>query len=369
MRLSGALLLVCVVIASAGEARADADDPEGARRDFGDGVRLLQLGDFEGARRLFKQADAKHHAVSIVYNLGLAEERLGHVQAAVDAYEAYVSEAGDAGELSATAAVAIAQVKSRSTRLRIGTTPAGARLFVDGAPLIEASPAIWLVSAGHHVIVAQGNGWRAEQDVEARGVGDVVEVTMQPTANAAVPATAAPVPATSGERGETVTPPTHAPDGLVWGAAFALVPFHMFGAVNKDRGNGDGTTQMAAGGIVELGYVIADEVALLVRSLIAFGPDGEPTTLHMSGIGLSVRVARRVWLGASFIGGQLATEARSAPFQTDLVFGALFEATYAVISTRLGQWSVGVQPGFLLATEGYENPAIVLPVTFGFHAY
>lgn len=360
------------MIASAGEARADADDPEGARRDFAEGVRLLQLGDFEGARRFFKRADAKHHALSISYNLGLAEERLGHVQAAVDAYEAYVSEAGDAGELSATAAVAIAQVKSRSTRLRIGTTPPGARLFVDGAPLVEASPAIWLVSAGHHVIVAQGNGWRAEQDVEARGVGDVVEVTMHPSANAAVAAIPAPAPAPSserGERGETVTPPTQAPDGLVWGATFALVPFHMFGAVNKDRGNGNGTTQMAAGGIVELGYVIADEVALLVRSLIAFGPDGKPTTLHMSGIGLSVRVAQRVWLGASFIGGQLATEARSAPFHTDFVFGALFEATYAVISTRFGQWSVGVQPGFLLATEGYENPAVVLPVTFGFRAY
>lgn len=50
-------------------------------------------------------------------------------------------------------------------------------------------------------------------------------------------------------------------------------------------------------------------------------------------------------------------------------FAAAVSAALAVISTRLGQWSVGVQPGFLLATEGYENPAIVLPVTFGFHAY
>lgn len=360
----GAALVVGMVTFASRDARAD--DPEGARNDFAEGVRLLQIGDFVGARRSFKSADAKHHAPAIVYNLGLAEERLGHMQAAVDAYEAYVSETGDSGELSAAAAVAIAQVKTRSTRLRIGTSPMGARIFVDGTALAEPSPTVLLVSAGHHVIVAEANTWRGEQDVEARGTGDVVEVIVKASA---------PVPA---PRPDGVTdvvgvsdprPPFDGPDGLVWGATFALVPFHLLGAPNKDKGNGLGATQMAAGGIVEIGYALTDRVALLARSLIAFGPDAKPTTLHMSGIGLSIRAGSHLWLGASFIGGQLATRAKDANYQTNLVFGTILEASVAVITTRVGEWMVGFQPGLLLATEAYENAAFVFPFTFGFRAF
>src|SRR5687768_10008336 len=71
---------------------AHAGDVDAARKLFADGVKLYQQGDYEGARRLFKQAEAEHHAPAIVYNLALAEEKLRHPQAAVDAYEAYVAE-------------------------------------------------------------------------------------------------------------------------------------------------------------------------------------------------------------------------------------------------------------------------------------
>ena len=50
-------------------------------------MHLYQTGDWEGAARHFREADAEHHAPAIVYNLGLSEEKLGHPQAAVDAYE------------------------------------------------------------------------------------------------------------------------------------------------------------------------------------------------------------------------------------------------------------------------------------------
>src|SRR6185295_9464869 len=122
---------------------------------FAEAVKLYQAGDYEGARRLLRDADKEHHSPAIVYNLALAEEKLGHVQAAVDAYEAYVAEVGDQGALSSPAAIAIAQLKSRSTRLRIETTPPGARVIVDGTVLRETSPTSYLVPAGHHVVVAQ----------------------------------------------------------------------------------------------------------------------------------------------------------------------------------------------------------------------
>ena len=353
------------VLLSAWDSRAD--DAEGARRDFTEGVRLLQLGDFEGARRFFKKADAQHHAPSVTYNLGLVEERLGHAQAAVDAYEAYVAEAGESGELSAAAAVALAQVRARSTRVRIGTTPLGARIFVDGGALPEPAPTAWLLSAGHHVIVAQGNGWRAEQDVEAKGSGDLLEVLLaspEETSGSVVT-----MPAAPGNADRNEPPPTDAPDGLVLGAAFALVPFRMLGAQNPDRGNGEGATQVVVGGIVEGGYAVTERFELLFRGLVAFGRDARPSHLTLGGPGVSLRVGSRAWLGVSFVGGQLSTEAHFRDFHTDFAFGALAEATYTIVVTRYGEWAVGFQPGCLITDGAYTNTAFLFPFSLGYRFY
>src|SRR5262245_39392825 len=119
-RLPFALALALGMLAS---KSARADDIDAARKDFAEGVRLLSVADYEGARRMFKRADSEHHAPAIVYNLAIAEERLSHVHAALDAYEAYLAEVGDTGEFSPSAAIAIAQIRARSTRLRIETAP------------------------------------------------------------------------------------------------------------------------------------------------------------------------------------------------------------------------------------------------------
>jgi len=346
---------------------AHADDAEVAKRDFSEGVRLLQLGDFEGARRLFKKADAEHHAPSVVYNLGLVEERLGHVQAAVDAYEAYVAEAGDVGDLSAAAAVALAQVRARSTRVRIGTSPLGARIFVDGSALPEPAPTAWLISAGHHVIVAQGDGWRAEEDVEARGAGDLIEVVLRAPEGTVAAAPPAQAPLDTVEH--DATPKVTGPSELVLGAAFAVVPFRLLGAPNPDRGNGEGATQVAFGGVVEVGYAVTERFEVLFRGLVAFGRDARPSHMTMAGPGVSLRVGSRAWLGVSIIGGQLSTEAHFRDFHTDFAFGALGEATYAIVTTQSGEWSVGFQPGCLLTDGTYQNTAFLFPLSLGYRFY
>ena len=180
------MVLAALVSSVASDARAD--DVEAARKDFAEGVRLYQRGDYEGARRLFKKADTEHHAAPVLYNLARTEERLLRAQAAVDAYEAYVGDAGEGGEFTGAAVVAITQIKARSTRLRIETRPTGARIFVDGFPLSESSPTTFLVSAGHHVVVAQGEAFRAERDVEVTGNGDSLSVTLEaPLSDASAP--------------------------------------------------------------------------------------------------------------------------------------------------------------------------------------
>ncbi|MEA2750040.1 MAG: hypothetical protein QOI41_4183 [Myxococcales bacterium] len=362
---------------------ARADDLESARKDFAEGVRLYQRGDYEGARRLFKKADAEHHAAPILYNLARTEERLLRPQSAVDAYEAYVAEAGESGELTGAAVVAITQIKARSTRLRIETKPSGARIFVDGSPLAESAPTTFLVGAGHHVVVAQGEGFRAERDVEVQGNGDSLGVTLEgPVTDASAPPALAPsptsttkepvVPAPSPSDARALpvapAPPPPAPDGFVWGAAFTVAPYHLLGAASGQP-NAEPKTQVLAGAILEAGHAVTERFEFLARGFLALGPDGKPSYAIMGGPGLSLRIGSSVWLGATFLGGQIETVAQGTRYGTDVVFGTMLEATFVVLATSAGQWTVGAQPGLLLTDKPADNTAFFFPLSFGYRAY
>lgn len=346
-------------------APARADDVEKARELFTRGLDAYQAGDLEGARTFFRDAEAAHHAPAIVYNIGLVEEKLEHPQAAVDAYERYVAEAGDAGELATPATSAIVQIKARSTRLRVQTKPPGARVFLDGAPLADSSV---LVTAAHHVLVAQGDDWRAEQEIEARGGGELLNVTL---------AAPAPSPPASLARTPVVRAPLSAPtearpDDLTWGAAFAFVPAYMLGVTTKGATNDKAAATIVAGPLVELGYALTERFEVLARALGGLGPDGKPTYAWMGGPGLSFEaIRRRLWIGATFTGGQLETKAGNpkARYGTDIVFGALTEVNVVVLDKPSGQWMAGIQPAFLLTEMHNDNTTFFFPFTFGYRSY
>lgn len=380
------MVLAALVSSVASDARAD--DVEAARKDFAEGVRLYQRGDYEGARRLFKKADTEHHAAPVLYNLARTEERLLRAQAAVDAYEAYVGEAGEAGEFTGAAVVAITQIKARSTRLRIETRPTGARIFVDGFPLSESSPTTFLVSAGHHVVVAQGEVFRAERDVEVTGNGDSLSVTLEaplsdasaplsppdtrdadssPSSPSSPPTPSSPPVATAVADPPSLPPPA-APDGFVWGAAFTLAPYHLIGAASS-LPNSESKTQVMAGAILEAGHAVTDRFEFLARGFVALGPDGKPSFAIMGGPGLSLRIGTSVWLGATFLVGQIETVAEGKRYGTDVVFGTMLEATFVVLPTSAGQWTVGIQPGLLLTNKPPDNTTFFFPLSFGYRAY
>jgi hypothetical protein len=178
-----------------------------------------------------------------------------------------------------------------------------------------------------------------------------------------------PVPPATGNADRDSQHATDGPSDLVLGAAFALVPFRLLGAQNADKGNGEGATQVVVGGIIEAGYAITDHFELLFRGLVAFGRDARPSHLTLGGPGVSLRIGSRVWLGASFIGGQLSTEAHFRDFHTDFAFGTLGEATYAIVVTRSGEWSVGFQPGCLITDGAYTNTAFLFPFSLGYRFF
>lgn len=375
--------LLVVALALLAGRDAHAGDVEVARKIFADGVKLYQQGDYEGARRLFKQADAEHHAPAIVYNLALAEEKLRHPQAAVDAYEAYVAEVGDQGELSSSAAVAIAQLKARSTKLRVETKPPGARVFVDGTPLADPSPATVLLFTGTHVVVAQGDGWRGEQDVQVEGKGDALAITIAQPAAQDVPPKIDPPPVRPTPIADHPSEPTPVPpkqnemDGFVWGAGFAIVPAYLFGVDTREKSpeataatkNHRDAASIFAGPLVEIGIALSPDFAFLARGMVGVGPDGKPSYAYMGGPGLSFRATSRLWLGATFLGGRFETRAFDTDYGTDLVFGTMVEMTYAILRKTDGEWIAGLQPAFLLTRRDNDNTTIFFPMTFGYRAY
>src|SRR5262245_59644132 len=152
------LALIVALLAVAPSAHADPADA--ARDAFKAGVAAFQNGDFETALAKFREAEAQKPAPAITYNIARTLEQLERPQAAVAAYEAYVAAAGENGEFTSASTLAIAQIKARSTRLRIESQPPGASVVLDGEKLDEKTPTSVLVPRGTHVIELELDGWK-----------------------------------------------------------------------------------------------------------------------------------------------------------------------------------------------------------------
>jgi hypothetical protein len=230
-------------------------------------------------------------------------------------------------------------------------------------------------------VVAQGDGWRAETDVSAAGSGDTMAVALarpaETPANAVAPPTAAPpiAPARSDSAPQPtppppVKPPTVAhPDGLMYGASFAMAPYYLLGSSAPNADNDEPAKSVVAGPFIEVGAALNQRIAFLARGFAALGPDAKPTYAFMGGPGLSVRALPGLWLGATFLGGELETISHDIRYGTDLVFGALVEIDIAVIDKQSGQWLASFQPGTLLTDRQSDNAAFVFPFSFGYRAF
>lgn len=359
-----------------------ADEPgalDAARKKFSEGVRLYQKGDYEGARQLFLQANADHHAPAMVYNIALVEEKLGHAQAAIDAYESYIAEAGDGGEYTSAASVALAQIKGRSTKLRIESKPPGARVVVDGAVVRDPAPATLFVPAGHHLVVAQGDGWSEQKEIETHGGGESLVVALaapekaEPVVTPPPPAVAEPVtpppPVDRPYHQDALPLPHEEPDGLVWGASFAVVPCYMLGVTDASANNSRPGASILAGPNLDLGLAITGDIELLARGFVGIGPDAKPSYGWTIGPGLSFHVAKPLWLGATFIAGQIETLAHKERYGTDKVFGATLEASVVVIDKPSGQWLASIQPSLLLTEMHADNTTFFFPLAFGYRGF
>ena len=347
----------------ASHAHADVD---AARERFAAGVARFQTGDFDGARRLFLEADREHHSPVIDYNLALTEERLGHPQAAVDAYQRYLAQAGEGGEFASAAALAIAQITARSGRLRIDSTPSGGRVFINGLAARDRTPLLVLVPSGHHLVVIEGDDYRVSADVDV-SAGQTKPVSL------ARPESASGSNAGPGSANVVDVRSPADLEGVVWGGSFQIVPYGFFPRASKAGVTEDGASGIFVGVSAEIGFAFTPRAVVGLR---AFGSVGSECRgvfdSHIAAAGpmLGFRVHEQLWVGLGLYGGNgetCRTEDPSPPkkYSTDMVFSPLLDLSYAVTSRHYGQWLVSAGVGFFFATPSNDNRLVYAPFSFG----
>ena len=304
-----------------------------------------------------------HHAPVIVYNLALSEERLGHVQAAVDAYEKYIAEEGEKGEFSTPAAVASAQLKSRAAKLRVESDPPGLRVYLDGASLDDRTPTQVLVGAGSHHVVVEGDDYREERDVRAVS-GKLESLSFVRVAKGTgnrppppkLPDLIVPAKPEVGPQ----------PEGFVFGVHFVAVPYAFF---KTDTGPEQAqATGVSVGFSAEGGYAFTKRAEILVRALAAVGSEcGSFAGSNFLSVGpaVSVRVFDWAWLGVGLLGGQAQACNAQKNLATNIVFSPTFDLAFAVTTQPYGQWVITTSVGYYFANPANDNRVLYAPVGFG----
>jgi hypothetical protein len=372
-----AITVLVTLLLVAPALRAEETDP--ARPLFQKGVAAFQAGDYQSALEQFRAADAARHSPSITYNIARALEKLERPQAAVNAYEAFLGEVGAESELTAAATLAIAQIKAKSTRLRIESTPPGASVMLDGETLPDKTPVTVLVTRGHHELVLTQGKWREARGYDAPGGGGTGELVFVHTEAARPPA---PVvsPAPRRER----PPPPPEIDGLMGSAGLSLSIYRFIGAPEKTDGTTQTTADSAPTGLIfglafDFGYALSTKTALLLRGFGGLG-SSENTLASLGAIApsLSFRASRSWWLGAGVAIGAGSAESdasrrdllgaqsdASIAFQTAFALGPCLELSYVIDQNEGGHWIASLLPTTLFSLGGGQS-TLFLPLMAGY---
>ncbi|MBI5536431.1 MAG: PEGA domain-containing protein [Deltaproteobacteria bacterium] len=358
-----------------------AQDPntDAAREHFAKGVELFEKDDFVGALEQFEIAGKTHRSPTITYNIARARESLGQAQAAYDAYEAYIGEAGAQAEFLDAATVALSRIKARSTRLRVETEPQGAVVRVDGMIARDKSPSTMLVFRGLHRVEVELEGWIDARDVVAEGAGSAATVRLlRPKAE---PKAAAPAPAPT--RAE------HVFTGLTAGIAFSL---NYSALVVKANPTTDATTgakppeyktaSVMFGLVLETGYAFNPRTAVMLRGNCGLGETSKARfSLGSLSLALSWRATPRWWVGGGGIMGSTkkdlgatysplvgATVDDSIEFVSNPALGPMVEAGLVLADNDYGQWVLSIFPSLLLGT-GQGQSTLYVPLAIGHRWY
>jgi hypothetical protein len=349
-------------------------DPATAREAFKAGVAAFQKGDYESALTKFREADAANPAPAITYNIARSLEKLDRPQGAVAAYEAYISTAGESGEFTSASTLAIAQIKARSTRLRIESQPPGASVTLDGVKLDEKTPTSVLVPRGAHTIELELDGWKETRKYEAPGSGTTGELVFVRSQTPSAPAPPVDRPVRPAPKKPRMIPTL---SGLVGSFGLSLSMYKFVG--NAEEGSGDDAktadsqpTGLVFGLAFDVGHALGPHTQLVFRGSGGLGSkDGSLASVGAGSLVVGHRVTQKWWVGGGVAFGTgcttdvIAASGDEISVATDLALGPTLELGYVIDQNEDGHWLVELLPTALLSTSGSPSTLFV-PIVVGY---
>lgn len=175
------LLLAIAVVLAAGLVLAESGQDQEAKEQFLNGVDLFGEGKYEQAAVAFARAYELKPHFKILFNIGQAENELGHYAAALQAYVRYLDEGGSEvpAERAEQVKVEIKRLNTLVGMVQVKGGPAGAKVLVDkeerGSLPLEKG---LFLDLGKHEIAIEADGKRVfERVITVAGGGQTaVEV-------------------------------------------------------------------------------------------------------------------------------------------------------------------------------------------------
>ncbi len=158
-------------------------------------------------------------------------------------------------------------------------------------------------------------------------------------------------------------------EGFIAGGAFTWAPYIALPPGDIPTSSKFSAT---AGLTAELGYAISPTFLLLLRGLVSFGPQGNPSYLASVGPTLMFHLSDPLWVSLSFHAARAQTEFTnySGKFTSDYVFAsqACLEVPFAERDNTY--WYAGVGAGFIFANMiAKDTPFLFMPISLGVRTF
>ncbi len=275
----------------AAPAPAASDKPASPRELYKSGETKFKAGDYAGALADFSAVDGIKATPQSAHFIGLCQDKLGHYQEAVTAYERFLGDVPPKMAKEAdTVKKRVDEIKAMPGKVHVETTPGGALVSVDGKSP-QPSPLDVDLPAGKHTLHVTADGREPQDrdlDVTYASKTDVnlqlvekaappppppVVATPEP---APTPAPAAPPPPPPEPRSKL---PAFITGGLAVVAAGVGTVFGIMALNDKSNFDSNPTSQTADDGenhalIADMAFGVA--VTLGVTSAVLFLTNDEP---------------------------------------------------------------------------------------------
>lgn len=192
-----------------------------AKKAFEAGGKKFDAGDYPAALALFREADELIPGAVPKFRIAECMDKQNDITGAVKAYEDFLASNPDAAKKGMQERIDAARgridaLKKTPAEVKVAVTPAGAQIFVDGAPQ-SGNPV--KVAPGKHVLSAKADGYEeSKQDIEVTFAEKKdATLTLTPKVAAVTPVDVPKVPSTP-------TPPVAPPPPSTEGGSSSTVP-------------------------------------------------------------------------------------------------------------------------------------------------